>query len=305
MIDMDTSRFQNNTEYVSVVITTVKRPAFLKQCVDSIHKHADYPFEIIVVDDNGSSLESLNVKNSVSSYVLNMGEPMRQPVQQNRAIAVASSKYIIRIEDDCVVNRPCFKDIVKTLNRPYVGFINGDTKPMREHIDIDGTKFCLGIGVGAAWFNAFRKDVWAEVNGLSEKAHISNSVFCANINKHGYWRAYLLGSPLARNIDQEEFKGERSTNMCFRTAHYPKLFNIDPDVYTNLCSTRHVSNNDNYNKFRDMDGSITNITYWRDYRDSMIKDGAHSITSIDWEIAKKHGLDKWNDHILRDFNQSN
>jgi glycosyltransferase involved in cell wall biosynthesis len=302
--DVDFAKFENQTEYVSVVITYVnaphrpeaKRYELLENCVNSIHRLADYPFEIIVVDDSGLDLTSLNVKDRISTLVLNMGKPLKQCVQQNRGISCASSKYIIRMEDDNEISRPCFRDIVNVLDKPYVGFINPEAMYPGEYLMHRGTKFIIGGGLGGAWFNCFRKDVWKEVGGLPEWSHMSNPPFCHRILKHGYWRAFLVGDALARDVDDQ---GKRSTYLEGSTTHYPKIFAMPEIRWSELSSLRHQTSNKNYNESRNVPASTSNFDYWIAWKDKVTKNlGEHCISSIDWEAAKIHGQDKWRDLIL-------
>lgn len=305
--DVDFRRFENRTEYISIVITYVNSPErpqakrweLLENCIDSIHRHADYPFEIIVVDDSGLDLTSLNIKDRVSTLILNMGKPLKQNVQQNRGIACASSKYIIRIEDDCEITRPCFRDIVNVLDKPYVGFIQPEGMHPGEYLIHRGTKFIIGGGLGGAWCNCFRKEVWKEVGGLPEWSHQSNPPFCNRILKHGYWRAYLVGDAFSRNVEKEDFKGERSTHLVFRRNHYPRIFSMPEHEHEKLSILRHETSKTNCNECVQTPESVSNMDYWSKYVTSVTKNrGEHCISSINWDSAKRHGQAKWKEQIL-------
>lgn len=305
--DVDFRRFENRTEYVSVVITYVNNPErpqakrweLLENCIDSIHRHADYPFEIIVVDDSGLDLTTLDVKDRISTLVLNMGKPLKQNVQQNRGIKCASSKYIIRIEDDCEITRPCFKGIMNVLDKPYVGFINPEAVHPVEYLMHRGTKFIIGGGIGGAWCNCFRKDVWKEVGGLPEWSHQSNPPFCHRMLKHGYWRAYLEGDAFSRNVDKEDYGGERSTHLVFRRNHYPKLFKMSEAEQDELSRIRHGITVQNCNECLQTPASTSSTRYWTGYCDEVTTNRRIAcISSIDWEVAKRHGQAKWKEQIL-------
>lgn len=305
--DIDWRRFENRTEYVSVVITYVNNPnrpkakrwELLENCIDSIHRHADHPFEIIVVDDSGLDLTSLDVKDKVSTLILNLGRPLGQSVQQNRGIRCATSKYIMAIEDDCEITRPCFKDLMNVLDKPYVGFINPEGMHPGEYLMHGDTKFIIGGGLAGAWCNCFRKDVWKEVGGLPDWSHQAIAPFCQKILKYGYWRAYLVGDRFSRNVDYEDYKQERSSGLVFHINHYPKLFNIPEHNYIELSKRRHTLSMKNCNDYVGTPGGTSNMSYWADYVGKLQADlGKCCISSIDWELAERHGQAKWKEQIL-------
>lgn len=305
--EMDFKKFENRTEYVSIIITYVNVPhipearrwELLENCVNSIHKHANYPFEIIVVDDSGLDLTSLNVKDKISTLILNMGKNLGQPVQTNRGINVASSKYIVVIEDDLEVIRPCFREIADILDKPYVGFINmeGIDSP-GEYLKSKDTKFIIGGSLGGACFNAFRKDVWRELGGYPEWSTSSHPPFCNQILKQGYWRAYLVGGNLARDVDNEDYNNTRSTHLCGTTMHFPTVFLMPEDKHKLLSRERTQLSHENYDR-RGLPASVSNFPYWRDWHTAVTPNiREHCVSSINWEAASIHGQSKWKEIIL-------
>jgi len=305
MSDVDFMRFENRTEYVSVVVTYVNNPArpqakrweLLENCINSIHRHADYPFEIIVVDDSGLDLTSLQVKDRVSTSILNMGRPLGQGVQQNRGISCATSKYIVVIEDDCEITRPCFKDLMNVLDKPYVGFLNPEGMHPEEYLMHRDTKFVIGGGLAGAWCNCFRKDVWKEVGGLPEWSPQAVEPFCQKTLKCGYWRAFLVGDRFSRNVDYEDYKQERSTHLIFGTYHYPRLFNMPENDYLELSRRKFDFSMKNCNDPIETPGSTSNHGYWNNYVGELTNLN-RCISSINWKVAERHGQAKWKEQIL-------
>jgi len=302
--DVDFMRFEDQN-YASIVITYAniplesKRYEFLENCVNAIHKHANYPFEIIVVDDSGISLSSLNVKDKVSVILLNMGKNAGQSVQINRGVSVASGKCIVVMEDDLEMQRPCLKEFADILEKPYVGFLNVETEDRPgEYLENNGTKFVIGGSLGGACLNVFRKDVWKQIGGYPEWSHSSHPPFCLKILKSGWWRAYLIGSRVIRDVDHEDWNDTRSTFLCGREVHYPKLFAISESEQDRASSERSVINHQNYDR-RGQPGTVCNFPYWRDYANGVTSNVREKcVSSINWQAAEQYGQAKWKDMIL-------
>lgn len=310
--DVDFKRFDNQTDFVSVIVTYanpkhVDRLEFLEKCLASIHRYADYPFELILMDDTGLDLTTIDgsevseyvVKDKVSTLVLNMGKPLKQPTQINRGVKIASSKYIVVIEDDVEVTRPCFRGLSQVLDKPYIGYINSEGIDPVEYLKADKTDFVVGGRLGGSWFMAFRKDLWRKVGGFPEYSHATGPPFLQKTTKLGYWRGFLKGPRLARNMDVEDYESKKSTRMVGTTGYYPRLFNISDGRYDKLSEERHNMNLTNYNECRDVPGSVSNIEYWTEYCDLVTPDLRRAcISSIDWKAAERHGQSEWKDMIL-------
>jgi glycosyltransferase involved in cell wall biosynthesis len=77
-------------QFISIVISSFYRPFYLKRCLESIHKHADMPFEIIVHDDGSGQAERDQIYRDlsplISTLILNLGGNMGLNVSANRAV---------------------------------------------------------------------------------------------------------------------------------------------------------------------------------------------------------------------------
>lgn len=302
--DVDMAKYDNREEYVSVIITYCKakkpevdRASLLERCVESIHRHADYPFEVLVHDDTGIELTSLNVKDRISTLILNMGDNVRQSVAQNRMVKLATSRYIMLIEDDIELTKPCFKDMVNILKKPYVGFINPEqgSSGATEFLVSGDTRFVISGHLTGSWVNCFRKDTWKHVGGFPEWSHVSGPVFCFQCFKKGYWRGWFMDA-VARDVDLEEHDNLWRTDHVFNRQNIPKVFHFPQWEY--MSTARHDMSMNNYNEARGIEGSASNFKYWQWFRDALNKRG-RCVSSIDWEIAKRHGQATWRDQIMK------
>jgi len=326
-----------STSFISVVITVFNRPYFLPRLLDSLEKHADMPYEVIIHDD-GSAAETrealFKLSDRISTLVYSNGWNLGMNAAVNRATAVASSKYVFFIPDDCYFTKPCFRDICNVLSKPYIGLtcplIDGTYASPELSCSVDGTLFGLSSSAAGPGVCAYRKDVWEEVGGWDMRCTSgqSDNVFFHKIYKAGYWRALLVDKPsLIMNEPLEGFNYESSTainkgNDC----SIPKLFGIEDKWYEHLNHTRreacqwwvdgertilnrheYIANSFTGQKIRDTrsnpeHGGLNDLDYWHKYFMDLFG-GKHStdVGKIDWELASRYNMDRWKVEILRDF----
>lgn len=289
-------------KYVSIIVPYFNRVHYLKELIDSVHKYADMPFQLIVHDDasvDGSTPEVFNMRDKMSTLILNIGHNLGISVSTNRLVNMATSEYIIFLNDDCVLVSSCLNNIVDILSRPYIGYLHL-TQALDPNIDIKEPKFALtGIRSGSAL--AFRKDVWKEIGGWNEKVFsgMSDIAFMISIIKQGYFAATPYGKEYIVNLSYTR-KGNSDSSMCASgyDCSHPKIFNLQEQYYDRYCKSREEYCNKITNSFRDVYAGICNFDYWCDYMVKLLspKNGER----IDWEIAKIHGHDKWKEHVTND-----
>ena len=109
-----------------------------------------------------------------------------------------------------------------------------------------------------------------------------------------------MGDTFARNVDKEDYGGERSTHLVFRRNNYPKLFKMSESEQDELSRVRHDLSVPNCNECLYLEGSTSNAKYWAKYVTEVTPGDLrrHCISSINWETAKRHGQDKWKEQIL-------
>lgn len=95
--------------YASLCVLSYNRPEFLRRCIETIHEHADAPFELIVHDDGSldpripSLLDRLYNEGKISLLMRNApGRNEGQGVALNRMFNAASGDPIIKIDHDVI-----------------------------------------------------------------------------------------------------------------------------------------------------------------------------------------------------------
>lgn len=292
--------------YVSIIVPYFNRIHYLRELIDSAHKCADMPFELIVHDDasvDGTTPEVFQIRDRVSSLIINNGHNIGISSSVNRLVNIASSEYIIFLNSDCAFINPCFKNIVDLLSKPYIGIVHIVNVIDPFEPNITNTRFSLtGLGSGSAM--AFRKHVWREVGGWPDvHSGSSDAAFVHSIFAKGYFVATPYGKTYAANLSHERAQNKDSSmGMSGYDCSHPKIFGINN--YDRECKIREEECNRYANSLTNVQGSITNINYWHDHMNKLLSTGTGncSVDKINWETARLYGHDKWKDDILKDRN---
>ena len=296
----------DNSSYFSIVIPHFCRTYYLYDLIQSIHEHADMPFELIVHEDgspDGSMDDIIEMQSKISTLIVNtnIGKNMGLAASANRCIKLATSKYILFVNNDCIMQKPCLKQYKAILDKDYVGLIApiDDCKTTAEIANCD-VKFGLRYGIGSGAVMAFRKNVWEEIGGFDEETN-SGCADCPlmfKIQEHGYFRANSFIEGAFKNVDHIDNANKDST-MC-RTEFdccYPRLFKFDS--FDAKCRSRLEKIEKLQKNIRNEDASINNMDYWWKYMHDIFS-GTDLIDNIDWKLAEKHGQAKWKEQIEND-----
>jgi glycosyltransferase involved in cell wall biosynthesis len=293
------SCYSDEVPFLSVIIPGYNRFSYLQELVDSIHAQADYPFELLVHDDNSKDgtkdlLPSLNEKLSTTIY--NHGFNFGLAESINRLVRLANSNYILMLNADLKVEQPIFQDVVNVLQKHYVGYLTLNTvySGIPRAINSNGTNFMFIRGLGAGCAMAFRKDVWSQVEGWNNKTVATGNAdvaFMTRVIRNGYFAALLVKKttdPLITNMSQFHQNGQDSTigRQPFDCS-LPKLFKYEPYMkesrqrYENAANAMQIT-------YKEPEGEV-NIHFWHTFLNELIKEDY----SVDWIIAKKHGHIRW------------
>jgi len=326
-----------NDSFISIVVTTFHRDYYLPRLLSSLESVADMPYEIIVNDDGSNAdvqAKILGMSERLSSAVFNFGGNMGLNAAVNRAVSIASSKFILFVPDDVVFVVPCFRNLCAVLSRPYVGLVSpledGTSLPLEDRCVKHGVSFGLYSGLAAPGVSAFRKDIWEEVGGWDTRCPScqSDNVFFHKVYKAGYWRA-TLGEHAAVTMNEPLENSEyvptsglvEGSDCCI-----PKIVGIQKEI-SNLISVkrreschwwvdgeRTIPNREEYRPWsvcgrapkdtrKNPKAGLNDLPYWEQYFLDVFSYSRHSssVRGIDWSVAARHGQSKWQDEIKADF----
>jgi glycosyltransferase involved in cell wall biosynthesis len=324
--------------YISICVPTYCRPFYLKKLLDSLQEHADMPYEVIVHDDGSPKHlqdEVFAMRDRISILSFNTGLNQGLPAASNHCISQASSKYVLFLNDDCFFVKPCLQEICNVLDKEYVGVISPANDPgpfgPTERMVTKATKYALGgykegavyavsnyLGGGSCI--AFRKSVWQEVGGWDERSTSgqADNVFIYKILRAGYWKALLEGKDRVKvgnfvyGDDYKPTQGYSKGNDC----SFPRMFRISEQdqqrlayVHREACQywvdgERTIDEGNGRSFYDDRPNPVAglnDINYWGEYfLDLFGHKHSHSVLDVNWELAKRHGQDKWKEQILND-----
>ncbi|TXF97934.1 glycosyltransferase family 2 protein [Massilia arenae] len=141
------------TQTISVVITTYNRPDALEAVVEACFLQDDKNFEIIIADDGSTAntrecIERLAARSPVPlKHVWQPDDGFRAAMARNRGTLAATGDYIIFLDGDCVPQRDFIRRH-RSLAQP--GFLVSGSRillsqalterVLREHVDVAGMK---------------------------------------------------------------------------------------------------------------------------------------------------------------------
>jgi glycosyltransferase involved in cell wall biosynthesis len=297
------SCFSEEVPFLSVIIPSYNRFSYLQELVDSIHNQADYPFELLIHDDNsrdGAKGLLPNIDNKVSATIYSHGFNFGLAESINRLVRLASSNYILMLNADLKIEQPIFEDIINVLQNLYVGYLTFMTTygEIPKAINSNGTNFMLTRGLGAGCAMAFRKDVWTQVDGWNNKTVATGNAdvsFMIRVVRHGYFPTTLVKKtpdPLIINMSMLSQKGQDSTigRVTFDCS-LPRLFNYQPYMkqsqkrYDDAANAMQIT-------YKEPEGEV-NLHFWHTFLNELIKEDY----TVDWELAQKHGHIRWKDQV--------
>lgn len=322
-----------NDGFISVVIPTYCRPFYLDKALETLAEHADMQYEVIVHDDGSRQdfREKLfAMSHHISTLVFNNGLNFGLGESANRCIEMASSKYILFLNDDCFFTKPCLKDLCDVLDHDYVGTVSvAQNSSVVPDAHFSSSGHCLSSNIGRGSTIAFRKSVWKEVGGFDDRCPSgqADNVFLYKIMREGYWRAMIAGGPHMK-IGNFVYNEDYSPTHPFTKGNdcsIPKIFGLPYDdwvLYNNYrresCQwwvdgertipDRHTYEGVSFDGTKYMDtrknklAGLNDIPYWIGYfKDIFGGEKLSDINKVNWDVAKRHGQSKWKDQILNDF----
>ena len=295
-------------QFFSVCVPYYCRPLYLYRLIESLEKFADMPYELIVHDDgssDGSSGDIYNLRSKITTLITHDAYPIGLAASLNRCVQMANSKYILFLNADCSLTGPCFKTFKNVLDKPYIGMVTPHVEwptNKKEYLVSGNTKFILPNGSGGGCVQVFRKDTWKSLGGWDEN-FFSGSCDCAMIYKvltYGYFLGLPIGGRAVTNMSLDE-KDNSDSSMKFNKGFdcaYPKIFNLKNwQIYYALSKARQESCVQHVIGEEKREAGRANGKYWSEFMIKLVK----QCTVVDWELAKRHGQDKWRSAVEADI----
>lgn len=304
--------------FFSALIPEIGRPQYAIQCVDSIHRYADMPVEIIMHDD-GSGEKKQRIlydimREKVSTLILNMGFNTGLARSMNRCRLMASSEYLIGFNSDVFITSSFLRAMKEVLDLPYVGIVNvtqsigdgpgtGKTK--------SGYKMAILKGNGCCHCFGIKKSTWDMVGGWDENVQTTSSDvgFVGSLLGQGLFTVAIEGT-LTNEMWPKSADGKVNTGgsnpdyiecgqFCRNDNNVPPVFKLSD--HHARCEKRREAI---WHGVNDAQNAERMFPQWYNgnFQADQITKLYPSDKFIDWEFAKTYGHDKWKEMIEKDFN---
>lgn len=130
----------------SIIIVTHNQLEFTRQCVESVRRYTNEPYELIFVD-NASTDGTVEFLKSISNSTL-IANPVNRgfPAAVNQGIQAATGNQILLLNNDCVVPKKWLGRLLSTLCRdPKIGLVgpcsncvSGEQQVSATYSNLDG-----------------------------------------------------------------------------------------------------------------------------------------------------------------------
>lgn len=194
---------------VTVIIPVKDRARELAECLQSLVGQ-DYPkerMEIIVVDD-GSTDETVEVASSFSCKLLTNKRTQGQSLCRNRGAAAARGEILAFIDSDCVAGNDWLRQLVPYFQWEQVGAVGGYVDGYFEQSSLDRyEKAYSPLNMGKHIFYStddrstfyvptcnllVRRSLYLDNGGISEALHVGEDVdFCWRMRSRGHFLLYV------------------------------------------------------------------------------------------------------------------
>ena len=99
----------------SIIIPTFNGKDLLKDCIYSIKRHTEEPYEIIVVD-NGSSDGTVDICRQEGIAFISLANNVGFPAACNKGLKIATGDTILLLNNDVIVTRNWLQNMFNFLN---------------------------------------------------------------------------------------------------------------------------------------------------------------------------------------------
>ncbi|MFD3261312.1 glycosyltransferase family 2 protein [Paenibacillus lentus] len=246
----------NETKLTSIIIPTHNGLHLLTSCIESIHRHTEVPYEIIVVD-NGSTdgTQEYCIQADLTLVALPRNEGF--PAACNRGLAIASGEQLLLLNNDVLVTPRWLSNMLRALYSadevgivgPLTNYASGRQQKDIEwgtleefmqiaerHNQADSEKWQeVQRLVGLCFL--FKRRLWEIIGPLDERyspGHYEDDDYCYRARQHAF-RLLISGDTLVYHAGSASFAAENPGGWNSLIERNRRQFidkwGIDPWIY--------------------------------------------------------------------------
>lgn len=110
-------------ELVSIIILTKGKLDLIRNCIMSIEKYTNYPYELIVVDTGSTEPEVLSYLEEVKQRHMVIFDTFHFSRSNNDAVKLAKGSHICLLNNDTIATPGWLAELMKQAQRPEVGIV--------------------------------------------------------------------------------------------------------------------------------------------------------------------------------------
>jgi GT2 family glycosyltransferase len=156
----------------TISVLAMNRSETLKQTIEAILKYAAHPYEIVIVDNGSTEVETINYLNSIKDKVsiITNEKNLGLSIGTNQGLEYGSYDFLIHLDDDCLIQQPGWNQIMRSyISDPNIGMVVPGVynEPIR-HEKYFELKWGLGMCYG------MHRDLFDKIGGYDPQLYHQN-----------------------------------------------------------------------------------------------------------------------------------
>ncbi|MCQ6559722.1 glycosyltransferase family 2 protein [Paenibacillus mendelii] len=189
----------------SIIIPTYNGKELLKDCLYSIKRHTQIPYEIIVVD-NGSTDGTADVCRQEGITFISLASNIGFPAACNMGLKLASGDTLLLLNNDVIVSRNWLQNMLNCLNSradigivgPLTNYASGKQQIDMPYTNLEEMANQLNEPDSGKWMHVdrivglcflFKRDLMDQIGLLDERfspGHFEDDDYCYRARGAGY-----------------------------------------------------------------------------------------------------------------------
>jgi len=237
----------------SIIIPTFNGKEHLKNCIYSIKKHTDQPYEVIVVD-NGSSDGTVDICRQEHISFISLSSNMGFPIACNKGLKIASGDALLLLNNDVIVSRDWLRNMQRCLYSrldigivgPLTNYASGKQQIDMPYTNLEDMSLQLNEPDSTKWQQVdrivglcmlFKRELIERIGLLDERfspGHYEDDDYCMRARNAGY-RLCIAGDVFVFHHGSASFvqQGESKVKqlIALNRQKFIEKWGSDPNVY--------------------------------------------------------------------------
>lgn len=237
----------------SIIIPTFNGRELLKDCIYSIKRHTNEPYEIIVVD-NGSSDGTVDICRQEGINFISLANNIGFPAACNKGLKIATGDTLLLLNNDVIVTRNWLQNMLNCLNSetkigivgPLTNYASGKQQIDMPYTSLEEMSNQLNEPDASKWLQVdrivglcflFKRELMDRIGLLDERyspGHFEDDDYCYRARNAGYtFRiagdvfVFHHGSASFAKQDMSQVKHLIDTNK----QKFMDKWGVDPTIY--------------------------------------------------------------------------